>query len=476
MVERTYRSLFKNVEEAIIVENRNQEIIDSNPAAVEIFGYSREELLQMKSTELKALESIRESSQEIYNKPSTQNNAVFRTHAKSSSGRVFPIEVTLVSINQNEEVFFLSIIRDLSNLESTKAQNGWDETRVEQVAKQLKYESLFKVSLQGIILIEGPPNQISLANPAAADILGYEEEELKSLAPEELESSIHWTDRNEILSQMGSLLRGETDSVRTQGRFIRKDGEIVWLDLSMATLGSSGSLSILATFLDITEWREAMADIVATNQDLDLYGSLLRHDFRNDLLVISGNTEIIGMLASHNEEIKQYVEANLAGVDRMLQLLDLFGSPEKSRSRQIAPILEDIWSYATRTYVELECKLHIDPDVFMTTVVSGRLLPMVFNNLIRNTVKYAGPNPEMRIEASRTNNHIKIRVADDGPGIPQEIKEELFERGTTTEGTGLGLYLSRRVIEAYGGTIELADQKNENEGAVFVIKLRIKEE
>jgi PAS domain S-box-containing protein len=472
---RIYQSIFNNAEEAMIIENQNREIIDANPVATETLGYSRQELLGMKTTDLITSQNQEVELDEVYHNPRSQSSLTFMTHSKTKTGNILPFEVTLIPINQEEQSLFLSIMRNVSTEDRTedvlKSENCTDEN-----CQDIEYQALFEISLQGIILIDGPPNRITLANPAAAEILGYTEDQLTSLSPKELESSIHWTDRDDLLRQLGSLYRGEKESVRTRSRFFHKDGDTIWLDLSMVAVPAPEGLSVLATFIDITEWRETAADIIATNRDLDLYGSLLRHDFRNDLLVISGNSEIIGMLAAHNQEIKQYVEANLAGVDRMLQLLDLFGSPEKSQSRQIAPILENIWSYATRTYVDLECKLHIDPDVFMTTVVSGKLLPMVFNNLIRNTVKYAAPNPKMTIEATRQENHIKIRVADNGPGIPEEIHDDLFERGTTTEGTGLGLYLSERVIDAYGGTIRLGETKTPQEGAVFVIKLQIREE
>ncbi len=64
-------------------------------------------------------------------------------------------------------------------------------------------------------------------------------------------------------------------------------------------------------------------------------------------------------------------------------------------------------------------------------------------------------------------------MADNGPGIASEIKDNLFEKGVTTGGTGLGLYLSRKVMNAYGGTINCIPAGHEGEGAVFVIRLRI---
>jgi signal transduction histidine kinase len=67
-------------------------------------------------------------------------------------------------------------------------------------------------------------------------------------------------------------------------------------------------------------------------------------------------------------------------------------------------------------------------------------------------------------------------VSDNGPGISPEIREKLFEKGVSTGGSGLGLYLSKKVIEAYGGSIELVDPRTDEEGAVFIVKLAISSE
>jgi PAS domain S-box-containing protein len=343
-------------------------------------------------------------------------------------------------------------------------------------ASEERYRTLFEDSLQGIMVIIGKPYHVALSNSAANSILGYTSDELARLSSDEFMAMIHWTDRNRFLGNLDDLLTGNKKFLRMDVRFNKLDESVIWLDLSMTKMLREDEISILITFIDITEQRMIMADLTNSKRDLEIYASLLRHDLRNDLLVISGNMEIIRMLTSESETVQEYIEANLAGVTRMLEVLKVFGTPSEQEAKQIAPILESVWADAMKSYVGMQCKLHIDPEVFMTRVVGGRLLPMVFNNLLRNSAKYGGKTPVVNITASRTGEFIQIVVADDGPGVSPVVREKLFEKGVSTKGSGLGLYLSKKVVEAYGGTIELVEPRTKEEGAVFVVKLAISSE
>ncbi len=177
--------------------------------------------------------------------------------------------------------------------------------------------------------------------------------------------------------------------------------------------------------------------------------------------------------APDNEMVQKFAEANVTGVKRMLELLRIFGRPEKERKRLIAPMLESLSVEATKTHVGIICQLHIDPDALMIRVAGGRMLPMVFRNLINNSAKHTGEKPRVDIWVKKEKDFIEVRVSDNGPGIPDSIKPKLFQKGVSTSGGGLGLYLSKKVVEAYGGSIELLEPESEREGAVFLVRLAI---
>ncbi|MHA2236657.1 MAG: sensor histidine kinase, partial [Candidatus Thorarchaeota archaeon] len=119
-------------------------------------------------------------------------------------------------------------------------------------------------------------------------------------------------------------------------------------------------------------------------------------------------------------------------------------------------------------------KLMFEPDVRSSEIRPGLLLPLVLENLLRNTADYAGDGAIVTIRLGLVEKNLLITYRDDGPGIDEKIRPKIFQKGVTTrgEGKGLGLYLSKRIIESYGGTIELMDASI-GTGAAFLISVPV---
>ncbi|MCK4484326.1 MAG: ATP-binding protein, partial [Candidatus Thorarchaeota archaeon] len=121
----------------------------------------------------------------------------------------------------------------------------------------------------------------------------------------------------------------------------------------------------------------------------------------------------------------------------------------------------------------LVCEVIADDTVAGAHTSGSTLLPMVFENLLRNSAEHAGPEAHVNVEITRQNGSVLITISDDGPGIPKDIRSKIFQRGISTKGGGLGLYLTREIIKTCGGTIELMDS-GEDQGAVFEIHLPLR--
>jgi signal transduction histidine kinase len=156
----------------------------------------------------------------------------------------------------------------------------------------------------------------------------------------------------------------------------------------------------------------------------------------------------------------------------MAQLLDLFGRPDEESEKGIFTLLERCASQAMKTHPNLTIKLKAPAAVKHTRIVGGRLLPMVFDNLFRNAAQHAGKKPKVHVGVTTQDNDIQIDIRDNGPGIPKKLRSKLFLRGVSTTGSGLGLNLSKRILEAYDGSIELLEEKR---GAAFQILLPLEE-
>ncbi|MCQ4334712.1 sensor histidine kinase [Natronomonas sp. F2-12] len=114
------------------------------------------------------------------------------------------------------------------------------------------------------------------------------------------------------------------------------------------------------------------------------------------------------------------------------------------------------------------------PDV---DVVGNEMLGSIFRNLLQNAIQHNDKTPpEVTVSTAEADDRIEIYIADNGPGIPDAQKEEIFgrgEKGLESSGAGIGLYLVQSLVDGYGGDVWVED--NDPEGSVFVVSLPIAE-
>ncbi|WP_456468565.1 sensor histidine kinase, partial [Archaeoglobus sp.] len=132
---------------------------------------------------------------------------------------------------------------------------------------------------------------------------------------------------------------------------------------------------------------------------------------------------------------------------------------------------------AVREVAELYKEAEIVLNLESVTVKANEGLKTIINNIVHNALVHGKDDGiRIKIETFSDEKYGIIRISDNGKGIPDEIKEKIFEEGFTTgEGTGLGLYIVKRIVNIYGGEIEVKD--NIPKGTVFEIRIpKIKKE
>jgi len=124
-----------------------------------------------------------------------------------------------------------------------------------------------------------------------------------------------------------------------------------------------------------------------------------------------------------------------------------------------------------------EAVFTVEESVPDEAVVADEMLSSVFRNLLQNAVQHNDETPPIiEVSASVTEDTVEVRIADNGPGVPEHLREEVFgkgERGLDSPGAGIGLYLVRSLVESYGGDVWIED--NDPTGAVFVVELELAE-
>jgi len=226
-----------------------------------------------------------------------------------------------------------------------------------------------------------------------------------------------------------------------------------------------------------TELRESQKKLSDTIIELQLYASLLRHDLANDLQLIIGEIELAQMNATKDARLTGYLTSIESASSRMLRLLQVFQESDIVDEDNLKNIILHLVHETKSSYPHIVIQLHVEPTKEKVSIKGKSLIPFVFDNLIRNAVQHVGPNVEVDIHMAAEEEKVVIDFIDNGPGIDKELVGVLFQKIISKTGGGFGLYLCKKIIETYGGTINLLSNKIYKKGTAIRIELpRIQEE
>jgi signal transduction histidine kinase len=212
-------------------------------------------------------------------------------------------------------------------------------------------------------------------------------------------------------------------------------------------------------------------------EQLALLNRVLRHDVRNDMNVVQGWTDALAdhvdeegePLLDHVRQAAAHVVELTTVAREFADTIDAADDPDLEPVALAAVLTEEV-ARRRQTFADATIELDEPPAV---TVAANELLAAVFRNLINNAVQHNDTDdPTVTITAEDHGESVVVRVADDGPGVPDEHKADLFSadvKGLESDGTGMGLYLVERLVDIYGGDVRVED--NTPRGAVFVVEL-----
>jgi K+-sensing histidine kinase KdpD len=140
-------------------------------------------------------------------------------------------------------------------------------------------------------------------------------------------------------------------------------------------------------------------------------------------------------------------------------------------------LIMDVANSFGHRYPDRPIVQHITDDVEVTG--DPLLLKLLVSNLLENANKYASPKTPVAIELNQQGNQVVLKVLDEGPGIADEEKDKVFEKfyrigneqTRTAKGTGLGLYLCRKIAEDHQAIIQVKD--NQPKGSIFIIQFPV---
>jgi signal transduction histidine kinase len=225
------------------------------------------------------------------------------------------------------------------------------------------------------------------------------------------------------------------------------------------------------------ELAKAREELVRTTR-LAAIGQIsasIAHDLRNPLGAARNAIYYLrNYLARDDPRLKEYVgiiDSEIGSADRIIgNMLEM--ACDRAPARQAVDLGQLVGEVlaAAREAKGIRCRVALTPDPFLVHADPGQLRQVVAN-LLTNAAQAMESGGEWSVEATRDQETDTILFRDTGPGIPPEVRENLFEPLVTTRaaGIGLGLTICRQIVERHGGTIDVVD--HEGEGAMFRVRL-----
>ncbi|WP_276272621.1 histidine kinase N-terminal 7TM domain-containing protein [Haloarcula litorea] len=222
--------------------------------------------------------------------------------------------------------------------------------------------------------------------------------------------------------------------------------------------------------------QESRASVQRQNEQIEFFNGVLRHSLRNAMLVIRGRAahlreHVPEGEAHHVDSIEDWC-GKLTDMSESIRAINQTAAASESRrldAVDLGATLHRVAGTVDRQYRDASVTLHVDA----APVLGDNLTEEVLLSVAENAVVHNDGEPHVEIVAERIADRVQVRIADDGPGISDDLKETVFERSLTADQTadGFGLYFVSVMMELYGGTVWLED--NDPTGTVAVLEFKL---
>jgi PAS domain S-box-containing protein len=458
--EERYKKLFEEAMDAIFVADAETGIlIDCNRAATELTGRAKSELIGMHQRFLHPEETTGKFSKS------------FEQHLGDKEGQIIEAQV----VTKNGEIRDVTIKANLIEVHGKKMLQGAfrDITESKRIFEKASFQARLLNAVGQAMIATDMKGNITYWNRAAEQLYGWTEAEV--LGRNIVEVTPAETSREHATNILDRLIAGESWS----GEFLarRRDGTVFPAIVTDALITNDKGefIGIIGISTDITEQKwmqevfdDAIGKVVELNEKLQVVGSLTRHDIRNKLSAVIGRTFLLKKRLSGNAEaLLQLKELELAS-QQMLDILEFERIYEQVGVEELKYIdVERHLNEAVALFSDLKGTELIN-ECHGLTVLADSLLRQLFYNLIDNSLKYGEKIKNIRVHCKEEENQLKLVYEDDGVGIPEEMRSNLFSKGFG-KGTGYGLYLIKRICEAYGWTIQ--ETGKQGQGAQFTMTI-----
>jgi PAS domain S-box-containing protein len=470
------RAILDTVVDGIITINEQGIIETVNPATQRIFGYSAEEMVGQNVKMLMPAPYHEEHDGYLSHYVKTGEKHVIgigrEVQGQRKDGSVFPLELAVSEMEVAGQRMFTGIIRDIS--ERVEAERVIHD-------KEARTRAIVETVVDGIITIS-ERGIIETVNPATQRIFGYSAEEMVGQNVKMLMPAPYHEEHDGYLSHYVKTGEKHVIGIGREVQGQRKDGSVFSLELAVSEMEVAGQRMFTGIIRDITERKQ-------TEKMKEEFISTVSHELRTPLTSIRGSLGLLigGAVGDIPEKAVSLLDIAHKNTERLLLLINDILDMSKLESGKmdinlkevkVRPFLEHAIeanaSYATQHNVTYELGSCVDDAVIQAD--EDRMM-QVMSNLMSNAAKFAPADSHVEISAVRHKHLIRISVTDHGCGIKKEFASQIFEKFTQQDssdtrrvgGTGLGLNITKSIIEKHGGYISFVSE--EGVGTTFYFDL-----
>jgi PAS domain S-box-containing protein len=430
---------------------------------VEILGHPRDVLLSRPASEFLTPDQRGQNVNTAQRQPSEPRARFFETIVLRAGGQRVPIEVSLAPIRLDGLPGVITFMRDISERRKTLAALERSERRFRQ---------LIELAPDAVWINVG--RRLAFANPAAARMLAYDSvDELLTVDPLNIvapEDHALMRERTQQMIQTGVPLPPREYPSR------RKDGSWVIAEVQSMPMEWDGEPAILGLARDVTS-RKQMEQRLAQSERLAALGTLLAgiaHEVNNPLsYTLLGieqglaTLEQLGAPAGDTAKLREALESAHHGATRVAAIVGQIRASSRSDTEERGPIqLRGVLEAALRVAqneIHHRARLVTELADVPPLLGSAQRLEQVFLNLLVNAVQAlpdGRADNEIRVTLDQAaSGEAIVQVADNGPGIPEDVRSRIFDPFFTTKpvgiGLGLGLSICHGIVSAHGGTISV---------------------
>jgi PAS domain S-box-containing protein len=492
VLETRFRGLLDSTPDAIVIINNTGRIVLINKQGETLFRYTREELVGQ-PIELLLPKRYREKHvgyrTDYFSEPRTRSmGAGLELYGMLKDGVEFPVEISLSPLETDEGMVAIAAIRDITLRKKAEA----------------KFKGLLESSPDAMVIIDASGIMV-LVNSQLERLFGFSRQELlgqpmEMLVPARFRPN-HPEKRKSYFADPRPRPMGSGMELAGQC----KDGREVPVEISLSPMETEEGLLVMAAVRDITDRKAAEIALHRKNEELaeqnrrveaatrlkSEFLANMSHELRTPLNAIIGFASLMhgGKVGPVSAPHKEYLSDILTSSRHLLQLINDVLDLSKVESGKmtfhpepvdLAKLIDEVRDilHPMASSKQIVIKAHIDPLAHAAHLDPARLKQVLYNYL-SNALKFTpdAGRVELRVLAEGAE-FIRIEVEDSGIGIRQEDMDRLFiefqqldsSTGKKFQGTGLGLALTKRIVEAQGGHIGVRSVPDK--GSVFIAVLR----